>query len=678
MTSDDSTLYEKVLNNFSRTPSGKVYEKNLKELYSMIIINLDLKRPQGTKMRLNPLSKSYPYSFTEEDALQVMKNLQIDMECSKTTTTISYSIKPELGHLLLKIFFQAKLIHSPSDRTRGDVDSRCLLQPTPKGIAIVHDFYEKSGNRKEAIPSILLSNLNSMDLLVFERHSVSDKILYSDSLIEQLFVWMLGESPNIWTPKKKPETLKTFETRMNSLECFSKNAASVMSDGILVQDLTQRKHFDSFYKNPENSHKHHEREPEDEKRSFLHHRFFTNPESDAHVQYYVSTSGIRLHKSTIFRTMEKKEEQVPMCLSGKSIYQWIFDCSDVFTSNDAVQICNLFLKAKLIIPILHPPSVSCYEYFKNERNAFYIVSAYGLRICHWQLFPENVTEVYSRITNGSFDPQSSRSGILERGKNITLQNILKDPGMRLLFRKHLENELCFENFDAYMRLKEFSKKIGMLSKLLGWRKETDSDHSKNANGYISQLIDECMSVAYSIYFTYITSDSPFSLNIDFNLQQGITAIMIPKSYMHVDVYDYLETPKAETPNETLKRSNSKKSDSKSWKDNSFNSSKQSLLSSDPSEVFGSERYCYDTIEDKDQENITPQYATCRQSCQKSLITPVSGKGIDSLEFLVKISSMFNLIARHTYRLMEVDSFPKFLNSEILQNAINSSKCKLLA
>lgn len=391
--SKTSILHEATHHKFSRTSSGRIFEKDIKDIFSLLIISLRLERDGLTNYLFNsppiiklhkPLRKSYPYSFSLESAIEKMKDLQLDVELVNTVTCISYSFKSEVSLALIEQFYKARLLHSPADRTRSGAKSNVALQPTPKGIAIVQEFCERIGMEREEFPEVLLAHdFNTMELFNFDRDTRSDRILYSEYLLYLLFNLMMGPEPNVWTPSNTQDALpslnfsdsesfdKLYKVFSNSQD--AKNAKQNNDDSSDVEgfSFTSYRHFSKTHQSSET---HSVTDSKEMATSPFHHRYFTNPESDAHSQYYVSSVGVRLLKDKIVLVGPNKSVTVDYCISGKAIYQWILDCTDIINPNHAHEIAKLLVKHNLIKPVSFSSSLSF------SRDAFYQLSTLGLAL----------------------------------------------------------------------------------------------------------------------------------------------------------------------------------------------------------------------------------------------------------------------------------------------------------
>ncbi|CAK9441640.1 uncharacterized protein LODBEIA_P55080 [Lodderomyces beijingensis] len=625
-------LHEVILNKFNRTTSGRIYEKDLKDIFAMLIISLDLKKDSmpetsgkdanSSRIKFMQFSKKYAYSFLLSTAIEKMSHLKIEIESSKTVTSISYNFKPEVALSLIIQFYRAKLLHSPADRTREEPKPVVALQPTPKGLSIVQAFCVKQGLKKANLPDILLQpEFNSMRLFNFERDPISDKVVYSKSLVHLLFGRLLGPRPNIWSPTNKPDKVhvqkegyfecEKFESQPGDFASLSESDSSSNGSGSgsgfgLGPDKGFS--FSSYQKSSSDF----DSEPRstsvstEEILSPFHHRYFENPKSDAHMQYYVSSVGVRLMRDKILVAHGQTEYHV----SGKAICQWLMDCSDIVSSKQASEIASLFLKHGLFTPdnFDEKDGVSVFS-----RERYYKVTSRGLQISQWgKRSQERMLKPRQVYSNGNLKSQKSDLSLLE---------ILKDPGTKMQFRKHLENEFCLENFDAYCQLEMFSSKMQPLLGLIGHAGEGNSDSKDELN---QQLLDQqkaCLSMAYQIFNTYINSESLRAVNIDYKLRTRIMNLLTKLSY-NKEALEYESLSKyMKTPTE--------------------------IYSVDFTPVPDSE---------SESESESKHESTHEREQPSSYIEP------STLETLLEISELFEQVRKHMYKLMEINSVPKFLSN----------------
>ncbi|KAG5359145.1 Protein SST2 [Yarrowia sp. C11] len=83
---------------------------------------------------------------------------------------------------------------------------------------------------------------------------------------------------------------------------------------------------------------------EDGRQSPYHHRYFTHPDSEAVTQYYVSSVGVRLLETT--RDCDSKNPV--FYFSGKAAWQWIMECCEVVKGLEIIDILQEFTTAGFI------------------------------------------------------------------------------------------------------------------------------------------------------------------------------------------------------------------------------------------------------------------------------------------------------------------------------------------
>lgn len=623
---DKQTIHETIQRTFNKTSSGKIFEKDFKDIFAMTIVCLNLTDTPVNKYKFNPLQfkslKSYPYLFHLDKALQVMHHLNVVIELTSTTTSISYSIEPDLGLALVTKFYEARLLHSPADRTRDSPKAGVLLQPTPKGTFIVHDYCRRIGMKNK--PSLLQSNFNSMELFCFDRDALTDKIAYSNYFLYLLFVKVIGDVPNIWSPTLKPDQLPSLQVE----DSFSGDIAEIGDMGFDMKKLTN---FDELPSKPNlNS------------SSPFYHRYFTNPESDSHIQYYVST-GVRFAKDKVIHG-----EVVKYCVSGKAICQWLNDCTDIISIVQAIEIASLLLEGGLFEEISANKHSSVR--ILNSRDTFYKLTPLGELLSHWpSTKPKKELRHHIKVNLEAYITSFGDPVLIPISNGLT--ETLKDPGMRHLFRKHLEKEYCLENLDSYLQLKLYEKKTSVLAKLLIIKKsESDKYDEIRINQLLVKFTNVCLALAYHIFFTYLSSESPFVLNIDYNLRASINLVMLQSQLAHYSVYSteneavelsFLQLPEAAYSR--YRRVNSPKEGGSSWDHPTISQPRFTSVTIESSDI-------------KSQKIIFPETESSEEAMESSL------------ETLLKVSAVFSDITAHIFRLMQVDSFPKFMESDIYSKA----------
>ncbi|AGO10630.1 AaceriABR176Cp [[Ashbya] aceris (nom. inval.)] len=687
-----STLREVVSTSFNKNSNNLIFTHDLKQVYSLLLICLDLKeRPRDSSKNIfNALSKSFPYSFSVQDAVEKMKDLELHVDLTTTSVHIKYAIKPDLAHNLLAIFMDAKLLHTPADRTRDEPKENVLLQPTPKGTAILQHYVSRTGLK--IIPPILKSSFNSMQLFTFERSSTSDAILHSDSFIQLLFVNAMGPKPNIWQPTNQVDKIPPLSTLLDQdEETFTFESATI--------DFCSRADYSASYITGENfsSRSEQREELQDKPRdSPFAHRFFTNPDSDAHVQYYISEKGVRLFASKMFG----RKVLIDYSFTTKALWQWLMDCTDIMYPKEAISISALFLKKGLITPILLPPSMNIPGKFSVSKKAYYTLSKAGWEIVRWvqelqcsrELSPiTGVNNSYTSelgadaaVTTCDSDKQVLKKKdesdedygtqqCMERPRyTLELKLIMKDPGMRYLFRRHLEREFCAENLDVYLEIRKFSKRMTILKKLFDFRTRKQEHHvasgpfsdSKKAHNGIDSLIiikiNECLAIGCHIFSTYIASGAPFQLNIDHELRSSIISLMTHPESPLVQAFENPFGDEAEivqpfcmSADKCIPSMEALTVPIIRQRKIIINRPKTTLHREAPAPLT---LYAIDDLNDK-------------HSHQMLLSSPTAAI-VSNLKVLKELYTLLDKVAKCIYRLMKIDSIPKFLNSDLYREAIN--------
>lgn len=469
-------------NSAAAAPQGKgqqrMLRKNLVQLFAILILRLKLERK---KPRL--FGASHDYSFVAYDALAQMQCLELDVMLGASTTTLSYSVPEHVATLLLKKFFDAKLLHCPALRTETTVGPSTLLQVTPKGTSFVFQFCREVGMLFDQLPPLVRSNLHLMEVFTFDRGS-EDRVLYLPHLLRVLFARMMGPTPNVWLSHAKPVPAKNVLPSVTLEFSFGPKVAEVELEAAV---------------------------------SPLHHKYFTNPELDAHVQYY-SNCGLRLFGGRVFQ-IGRQTYKAQYSFSGKAIVQWLLDCTGLLTTVEAVDMATLLLETGLI------RAITGSNRFRDSRDAFYEVGSNGRSACLWPDFVE-LSESLSLVLLGA---------------SITLKDVLKDPGTLHLLRAHMRRERCAENIDAYTLLLEFAKLKERLARLV---EQHEALPLESSAAQVRQMAMACHSKAHHLYATFIAPEAQCDINIDATLREKAHCIMLCGT--DPDLTDYLQTPVADT------------------------------------------------------------------------------------------------------------------------------------
>lgn len=338
---------------FQKTASGKLYTKDIDTIFSMLMLSLDL-TPKGPKTK-SFLVKSYPFSFLIEDAIQKIQHMSIRIISGSTRTTITCYVSPHSAILFIERFMSARLLHCPSDRTRAEPKAGIFLQPTAKGVHFIDRYCQKNGILVDKMPAKLLlkSSHNSMHCFSFDRNPVTDSIIKNDAFVYLLFQRLMGPSPNVYSASNEPDEIPvTNAPRYSSIEGLDPYPSNNSFTG------------ESPYA----------------------HRYFTNPKSDSLSQYYISSKGVRL-----FRNKRISNQQIiDYSFTGRAMWQWLLDCTDLVYQSEAFYLVNLFLAQNIIAPICNAtPTENPCNTKVLDKSVFYQLTDTGKYLVTWKVFSDH-------------------------------------------------------------------------------------------------------------------------------------------------------------------------------------------------------------------------------------------------------------------------------------------------
>lgn len=585
----------------------EINEQNFIASFSILIIQLKLTHERQRKKHILPqLSKSHAYSFKVDEAISAMENLNLKIELNIIENVISFSFGPDLALSLLKKYFTGHLLHDPSSRTEANLHAHSTVQITPKGTAILYNFCKSVGMKRKDMPEVVKSNFNTMKLFQFDRSSSTRRAVYSKYLNHILISEMLGAQPNVWSPEARPKVVPNLydEEEPDFL---------LESDHILFSGAVPKPPPKTTTRL--------------ESLSPFHHRYFSNPESDSHVQYYESASGLRLFRDRIFED-HKKEIYVEYCFSGKAFVQWLCDCTTLYCASEAVEFGQLMLNYGLIVPVTKLDSS---DTFINHRDAFYTWNEAEENLCRWSS-TKSLKELRKSASNDSEES--------EFGKNYqkdVFKKLLADPGIRHLFKSHLEKEKCAENINAFLQLKEFQEVKRKLSSLVKhYNKTNDSQKKERLLLAAEKMSNKSLAIVSYLCSRYFSPDSACNLNIDFGLQQEINNVisMIREgTFKEAPLNDddfaaYLKTP------------------------------------------ITHEEMTFDLKAERNKDQTVAE-ETSLTSSELGELSNEHSSLMETIVMLDKIDRVFSKIAYSVYRLMEVDSYPKFIQSEEYMLAVET-------
>ncbi len=448
--------------------------------------------------------KTYPFTFTTEEALQNMASLRLTqtnrMDDPKvqtfdsiahfknvgrivtTTTSTSFSIGREMARTIGAQFVQARLVEAAVDGGSASFEKdKSLWQITPKGMHVLHRFANRNGIASTTLSTLLASNLTTMNLIILERDDISDQILESPSLIELIFRRFAGPSPNL-TSMGRSRRDSTGSSNSDASgpgeHVFDGYTSVVMRDGRRIGDVV--------YQN---------------------------------------------------------------CFTGQDALNWLLECCTTVKEAEAHHLAAMFLKHDLICRCGS-------EYNRGaarenlDVNSFYILTERGKRMAGWtrgtvsrtqsqsppatskprkiQSDEDSVSLVAAAADNGKRPgsgsthtrPAVNRSQSSSRSLNgardsermttretstAKLQQILHDPALLTLFREFLRQNFCEENLQFYRETGDFIKSV------------------KNVETI--EQVKASLATAFSHYNAFLAQGSPCELNLEHSLRLDLAARM---------------------------------------------------------------------------------------------------------------------------------------------------------
>lgn len=701
--------YKISLKSLSKTPSGKIYHNDLKNIFSVLLFCLDLKdevkKPPSNLIKFS-FKKQHPYSFTLEKAIDTMANLHINLQYNSTLNKLSYEINSKFAFELLQLFYRAKLLHCPDDKTCKIISNNkknLLLQPTPKGVAILHQFCIKKGIpniQNILLPKILNSNFNSMKLMEFERHSRTDSIIHSENSDKLLFIQIMGPKINIWSPKNGPVPISLQGKELSELHSDSKNHIygtkehetannPLKNESTFFEYLKQRQNdqIHPFSCNDQNliplkSKSNLENEsPQKETYSPFYHRFFTNPDSDSHIQYYESNESLRFFiKKQIL--INDKEKIIKNCFSGKSLIQFLMDRTDIMYPKEALKVATIFLQLKLIKCETLSSDQQQRDIFTESKKCLYSLTNTGYQLVKWNF------GINSNTTIEQAHPNNKELRI----NTLTLDLTLKDPGLKYLFRKFMLNKMCAENLEVYDKIVDFQKKIKILMKMLSLKDrekkkyftdlknvdlskdpdfiylQTNFFKHKKLTIYtaINKISEYCLSEAYDIFTMYISDDAPNEINVDSKLRLSVRSLIEKKDELDSPCLEISELKNkinlyiANNYNkDNIKENNSEKSELCNEKEKDKYNKESIILTEENNNDLNQDKV-------ETSKNLTLKLKNLRDLNNPPLISPTDAVFGPKLSFLKELAVLYEKIRQKVYRMMETDSFSKFLESSELK------------
>lgn len=116
-----------------------------------------------------------------------------------TTTTTTFSMAREMARSVCQRFVDARFIESADGKQQREFTMKgTVWHLTPKGIYVLERFCAKNGIQQRHVAELVNSPRNTMQLVILERDSTTDKLSSDRGTIEVIFRRFVGQNgPNV-------------------------------------------------------------------------------------------------------------------------------------------------------------------------------------------------------------------------------------------------------------------------------------------------------------------------------------------------------------------------------------------------------------------------------------------------------------------------------------------------
>jgi hypothetical protein len=178
-------------------------EQDFKDLFATLVVSLPL---APHRVRLTRVD----HSFLSEEAINNLGSLKFSQSnrmpdpkdpsrIVTTTTTTTFSMAREMARSVCQRFLDARFIESADGKQQKEFTMKSSVwHLTPKGIHVLERFCSKNGIQQKHVTELVNSPRNTMQLVILERDSATDKLSSDRSTIEVIFRRFVGQNgPNI-------------------------------------------------------------------------------------------------------------------------------------------------------------------------------------------------------------------------------------------------------------------------------------------------------------------------------------------------------------------------------------------------------------------------------------------------------------------------------------------------
>ncbi|CCG83180.1 Developmental regulator FlbA [Taphrina deformans PYCC 5710] len=440
-------------------PDGRPFASDFHDLFSTLMVSLDLRTHRSR-------FKSYPFSFTTEEAVLNLANLKFaqsnrmpdpndSSRVVTTTTTTTFSMARDMAKALCQRFMDARFFESGTDKSQDTFKDKTIWTLTPKGICKLGRFIMRNGINADHVNKLLSSNLNTMQLIVLERDSETDEILQDKSIVEIVFRRFLGKVPNV----------------KSSITISDSDTISEYLDGLVGVKLAETRRY----------------EDQTLRQSF--------------------TGRTAMHWITDCTTVLDPDEarEVAEMFVSQNLISYVGDGKGKPANTDST---FQTLKSSIYVITAKGRRIAGWESNQSgEGNARTGTNGRpGVKTM--------VSEGGSDLSRPLSPPSNGKdcavltgevNGAAKETNSHRLHLILADAALRSQFREFLRENYCEENFSFYQDVIDFVRQINSVQTIDG--------------------VSEGLAKAYSIYNAYLAAGSPCELNLDHQLRLEMAAQM---------------------------------------------------------------------------------------------------------------------------------------------------------
>ncbi|BFZ62059.1 human AMSH/STAMBP protein ubiquitin specific-protease [Saitoella coloradoensis] len=494
--SSENKMHQSSSRLMKTTPDGRPFTRDFKDLFSTLMVSLPL-----TTHRYR--FKSYPFTFTTEEAVTNLGNLKFSQSnrmpdpkdpsrVVTTTTTTTFSMAAEMAKDVCQRYMDARLFECATDKDQTIFKDKCLWKLTPKGIIVLERFSNRNGVISDNVARLISSPFNTMQLFILERDIDSDTIPGDKTMAEVVFRRFAGRTPNAKssTSQSDNDSIHEYSDGMTGVKLASNRR---VGERMLQNSFTGRTAMQWLMDCTTCMHP---KEAMEIAQSFLRHGLIVFAADSSRPKERTEMLGFSGVKSAIYIFTER----------GRKVAGW--DGGAGLSDGLSVERPSMGGRGRSAMSVMSVMSGRTNE----DETAL-------LRTSNERMDLRRADSTMSIATDGSRPPTASTSGpsimnggngngsgAASRETNTTRLNaILSDPALRSLFREHLKDNFCEENYTFYTEVVEFTRRI--------------------PKAMTTDAVREGLAMAYGVYNAFLAPGSPCELNLNHQLRLDMAARM---------------------------------------------------------------------------------------------------------------------------------------------------------